>query len=41
MGTNWLVTGGLADGDQIIATNVDKVHPGMQVQVLAGNPSGS
>ncbi|HEX3838447.1 MAG TPA: efflux RND transporter periplasmic adaptor subunit [Steroidobacteraceae bacterium] len=41
MGINWLVTGGLNDGDQLIATSVDKVHPGMQVKVLAGNASGS
>jgi membrane fusion protein (multidrug efflux system) len=40
MGTAWLVTGGLKDGDQIIATSVDKVHPGMQVKVLADNASG-
>jgi membrane fusion protein (multidrug efflux system) len=41
MGTDWLVTGGLNDGDQIITTNIDKVHPGMQVKVLANNASGS
>lgn len=40
-GTNWLVTGGLKDGDRIIATSVDKVHPGMQVKVLPDNASGS
>ncbi|MEJ0008549.1 MAG: hypothetical protein WDM77_19845 [Steroidobacteraceae bacterium] len=32
VGTNWLVTGGLNDGDQVIATSVDKVHPGMPRQ---------
>ena len=41
MGINWLVTGGLDDGDRIIATSVDKVHPGMQVKVLPDNASGS
>ena len=41
MGINWLVTGGLAEGDQIIATSVDKVHPGMQVKVLPDNTSGT
>ncbi len=41
MGINWLVTGGLNEGDQIIATSVDKVHPGMQVKVLPDNASGS
>jgi membrane fusion protein (multidrug efflux system) len=41
MGSNWLVTGGLQDGDQIIASSVDKVHPGMQVKVLANNASGT
>jgi len=41
LGTNWLVTGGLKDGERIIATSVDKVHPGMRVKVLADNASGS
>lgn len=41
MGNNWLVSGGLKDGDRIIASSVDKVHPGMQVKVLPDHPSGS
>jgi membrane fusion protein, multidrug efflux system len=41
MGSNWLVIGGLAAGDQIIATSVDRVHPGMQVKVLPDNASGT
>jgi membrane fusion protein, multidrug efflux system len=41
MGTNWLVTGGLNDGDRIIATSIDQVHVGMQVKVLADKASGS
>jgi membrane fusion protein (multidrug efflux system) len=41
LGTNWLVTGGLKDGERIIATSVDKVHPGMRVKVLTDNASGS
>jgi membrane fusion protein (multidrug efflux system) len=41
MGSNWLVTGGLKDGDRIIATSVDKVHPGMRVKVLPDSASGS
>jgi membrane fusion protein (multidrug efflux system) len=41
LGINWLVTGGLNDGDRIIATSVDKVHPGMQVKVLPDNASGT
>jgi membrane fusion protein (multidrug efflux system) len=41
IGTNWLVTGGLNDGDQIIATSVDKVHPGMHVKVLPDRASGT
>jgi membrane fusion protein (multidrug efflux system) len=32
-GTNWLVTAGLKDDDQLITTNIDKVRPGMQVTV--------
>jgi membrane fusion protein (multidrug efflux system) len=41
MGINWLVTGGLSEGDRIIATSVDKVHAGMQVKVLPDNVPGS
>jgi membrane fusion protein (multidrug efflux system) len=41
MGSNWLVTGGLKDGDRIIATSVDKVHPGTRVKVLPDSPSAS
>jgi len=41
MGINWLVTGGLDAGDRIIATSIDKVHPGMQVKVLPDNASGT
>jgi membrane fusion protein (multidrug efflux system) len=41
MGINWLVTAGLNADDRIIATSVDKVHPGMQVKVLADNASGT
>ncbi len=39
MGSNWLVTGGLKDGDRIIATSVDKVHPGMRVMVRPDAPA--
>jgi membrane fusion protein (multidrug efflux system) len=41
MGINWLVTGGLDEGDRIIATSVDQVHTGMQVKVLPDNAPGS
>ncbi|HEY1900180.1 MAG TPA: efflux RND transporter periplasmic adaptor subunit [Steroidobacteraceae bacterium] len=41
LGTNWLITGGLHDGDRIISTSVDKVHSGMQVKVQSDNASGS
>ncbi|MGC1458340.1 MAG: efflux RND transporter periplasmic adaptor subunit [Steroidobacteraceae bacterium] len=41
MGSNWLVTGGLKDGDRIIATSVDKVHPGTRVKVLPDKASAS
>ena len=41
LGPDWLVTGGLNDGDRIIATSVDKVRPGMQVKVLPDQASGS
>jgi hypothetical protein len=35
------VTGGLDEGDRIIATSVDQVHTGMQVKVLPDNAPGS
>jgi membrane fusion protein (multidrug efflux system) len=41
LGTNWLVTGGLIDGDRIIATSVDQVHPGAQVKVRPDSASGT
>jgi len=41
MGTNWLVTGGLDEGDRIIDTSVDQVHPGMKVKVRPDGASGS
>ncbi len=41
LGNNWLVSGGLKDGDRIIATSVDKVHPGMHVKVLPDHASGT
>ena len=40
-GINWIVTAGLNADDRIIATSVDKVHPGMQVKVLPDNASGT
>jgi membrane fusion protein (multidrug efflux system) len=33
-GTDWIVTGGLADGDQIIVSGVDKVRPGMPARAV-------
>jgi len=39
-GSDWLVTGGLAEGDRIIASNIDKVHAGMRVKVLPDSPAG-
>jgi membrane fusion protein (multidrug efflux system) len=40
-GSNWLVTGGLGDGDRIIATSVDQVHPGMKVRVRPDGGPGT
>jgi membrane fusion protein, multidrug efflux system len=40
-GTNWLVTGGLSDGDRIITTSVDQVHAGTQVKVRPDAGPGS
>jgi membrane fusion protein (multidrug efflux system) len=40
-GTNWLVTGGLSDGDRIIATSVDQVRPGAKVKVRPASEPGT
>jgi membrane fusion protein (multidrug efflux system) len=40
-GANWLVTGGLSDGDRIIATSVDQVHAGTKVKVRPADRSGT
>jgi membrane fusion protein, multidrug efflux system len=40
-GTNWLVTGGLSDGDRIIASSIDQVHAGTKVKVRPANGSGT
>jgi membrane fusion protein (multidrug efflux system) len=33
-GTDWIVTGGLADGDEVIVSGVDKVRPGMSARAV-------
>lgn len=38
IGTKWLVTGGLQDGDQIIVEGVQKVRPGMPVKTVPYTP---
>jgi membrane fusion protein (multidrug efflux system) len=30
-GSNWVITGGLTDGDQVVVDNLIKLHPGAQV----------
>jgi membrane fusion protein (multidrug efflux system) len=40
-GTDWLITGGLSDGDRIIATSVDQVRAGMPVKVRPDSATGS
>jgi membrane fusion protein (multidrug efflux system) len=38
LGNNWIVTQGLADGDQIIVTGVQMVREGAPVKVVAWQP---
>ena len=38
LGNNWIVTRGLADGDQIIVTGVQKAREGAQVKTVAWQP---
>jgi membrane fusion protein (multidrug efflux system) len=33
-GTDWIVTGGLADGDEVVVSGVDKVRPGMAARAV-------
>ena len=42
MGNNWLVTGGLKDGDRVILDGLQKVRPGMLVKgVREQDPAGA
>jgi membrane fusion protein (multidrug efflux system) len=41
LGNNWIVTQGLADGDQIIVTGVQMVREGAPVKVVAWQPSAA
>jgi membrane fusion protein (multidrug efflux system) len=36
-GNQWVVEGGLADGERVIVSGVQKVQPGAQVQVAAAS----
>jgi len=38
---HWIISGGLADGDQDIVDNLQKIGPGMPVQALPEQPSAS
>jgi len=38
-GTDWIVTGGLNDGDRVIVTGVQKVKPGTLVQAVEAQPA--
>jgi membrane fusion protein (multidrug efflux system) len=33
-GTNWVVTGGIAENDQVVVSGVDKVRPGMSARAV-------
>jgi membrane fusion protein, multidrug efflux system len=41
LGNNWIVTHGLADGDQIIVTGVQMVREGAPVKTVAWQPPGA
>ncbi|MEJ0038652.1 MAG: efflux RND transporter periplasmic adaptor subunit [Gammaproteobacteria bacterium] len=41
VGGNWIVTSGLADGDQVIVSNFGKARPGMPVKVAGSAPAAS
>jgi membrane fusion protein (multidrug efflux system) len=34
-GTDWIITGGLNEGDQVVVSGVDKVRPGQQARAVA------
>jgi len=38
LGDNWVVEGGLDEGEQIVVSGVQKVQPGMQVRTVAWQP---
>ena len=38
-GADWIITQGLADGDQVITLGIDKVRPGQQVKIVAPGPA--
>jgi membrane fusion protein (multidrug efflux system) len=41
-GTNWVVTSGIAENDQVVVSGVDKVHPGMSARAVPyGAPPAS
>ena len=39
LGDNWVVDGGLADGDRVIVSGVQRVQPGMLVRAIAADAS--
>ncbi len=41
IGDEWVVTGGLAPGDRLIVSGLQRIKPGMQVTVSGGSPSHS
>ncbi len=40
-GADWIVTGGLADGDKIVVSGVQKVQPGAPAKALPWQPDGA
>jgi membrane fusion protein (multidrug efflux system) len=37
---HWIISGGLADGDQVIVDNLQKIGPGMPVKAKPAAPGG-
>jgi membrane fusion protein (multidrug efflux system) len=38
-GSNWIVTGGIADGDQIVVSGLQKVKPGAPAKATPWQPA--
>jgi membrane fusion protein (multidrug efflux system) len=41
VGSDWVISSGLADGDQVIVDNLQKIGPGMPVKAKPANAEGA